>query len=158
MKKGRKNKKALSVVRLVFEKINLWIEKHQRRIAGYLNQRCAHFSTKQLTIGLIGFILLFGSSIAFTIWNSLESFGSSSKAASISVPQYISIKNSNDTVLLKTSELEMIQRFRKQLDSLKDSKSGQQIIDKMKMFRPGLLDSLKQLEVIYQLKPSENEK
>lgn len=154
----RKNRTKVSVLAVVFRRLNAWIEKYQRRWADYLNHKCSHFSTKQLKIGLIAFCLTFGTAVACTIWNSLESFGSSNKAASISVPQYISIKNSDDTVLLKTSELEMIQRLRKQLDSLKDSKSGQRIIDNMKMFRPGLLDSLKQLEVIYQLKPSENEK
>lgn len=151
----RRNKMKVSILSMAFGKVNAWIEKRQRKFSDYLNQRCEGFSTKQLTVGLIGFCLLFGSTVAFTIWHSLESFGSR-KVATISIPKHIAVQNTNE--LKAPVELEAIKIFRKRIDSLQATASGLLVIDSIKMTRPGLLESLKVVENMYQLKSGENEK
>lgn len=141
-----------SVIALAFEKINSWIESRQRKCADYLNQKCANFSTKQLTIGLVAFILLFGTAVAFTIRSSFESFGSRSKVAAISVPKHIMLKDSSHYPSLKTLELISIRKFRIQLDNLQKSDSGKLLLDSLKSSRPGLFDSLRFINNIYNLK------
>lgn len=146
----RKKTGRRSVIALAFDRINAWIESKQRKGADFLNQKCADFSTRQLTIGLAAFILLFGSCVAITIWNSLESFGSRSNIPTISVPKHVIVK---DTVQIKISpEMISIRKFKIQLDSLERSLSGRLFLDSLKSVRPGLFDSLRLVNSIYNLK------
>lgn len=143
------------MIALAFEKMNRWVEVRQRQCADYLNRACAHFSTKQLTIGLVAFILVFGSAVALTIRSSFESFGSRSNMAAISVPIHIIVKDSIQTNI--SPEIISIQKIRYQLDSLQRSSSGRELLDSLKNTRPGLFDSLRLVDRIYKLKYSEDE-
>ncbi len=142
---------------MALEKIKAAFNKQHKRAADFLNQRCAKFSTRQLTLGLILFCIVFGTSIAFTIWHSFESFAGRQKQTQISVPKHIGTKDTLVPILL-SRELFSIQRFRAYLDSLQHTSSGQKKLDNIRFHRPGLLDSLQLVEHFYQLNKKSNEK
>ncbi|MCH5597930.1 hypothetical protein [Niabella ginsengisoli] len=156
MKMRIKDKRSVFV--LAFEKVNAWMEKHQRRLAAHLNQKCAALSTKQLTMGLILFCLVFGATVVFTIWHSLKGFSESSKIGSISISKHISKKDSSRSPKWKALQFGYLQRIQLQIDSLQQTREGQRVWDSIKIFRPGLLDSLRQLEKMYQLNTTESKK
>lgn len=145
----------LSVVSVLLDRFKAGFEKRQRRISDWLNKKCEHFSTRQLTVGLVIFCIVFGCSIFFTIWNSLESYGAKQASIKMAIPKHVIIKDSTAPGI---SEMVILQKIRRQLDSLKKSENGSQALDSLKKIRPGLLDSLKVMQQIYQSKFSEHEK
>ncbi len=144
-----------SVVSFLLDRFRAGFEKRQRQISDWLNQKCEHFSPRQLTAGLIIFCGVFGCSIFFTIWNSLESYGAKRSSMQMTVPKHIIIKDSADAGI---SEMIILQKINRQLDSLRTSEKGYHTLDSLRKFRPGLLDSLKVMQKVYQSKFSEDEK
>jgi len=145
----------LSVVSFLLDRFRAGFEKRQRRISDWLNKKCEHFSTRQLTVGLMIFCIVFGCSIFFTIRNSLQSYGAKRSSMQMTIPKHVIIKDSADAGI---SEMIILQKIHRQLDSLRTSEDGSQALDSLRKFRPGLLDSLKIMQHIYQSKFSEHEK
>lgn len=144
-----------SVVSVLLDRFKAGFQKRQRKISDWLNHKCEHFSPRQLTVGLVIFCIVFGCSFFFTIWNSLESYGSKRMSMQMTIPKHVIVKDSSDAGI---SEMIILQKIYRQLDSLRTSKNGSQALDSLRKFRPGLLDSLKAMQHIYQSKFSEHEK
>lgn len=148
-------KRKLSVVGVLIDRLKSRFDKKQRQISDWLNKKCEHFSPRQLTVGLVIFCMVFGFSIFFTIWNSLESYGAKRMSMQMTIPKHVIVKDSSYSGI---SEMIILQKIHRQLDSLRTSENGPQALDSLKKFRPGLLDSLKVMQQIYQSKNSEHEK
>ena len=78
---------------------------------------------------------------------------------SIRSPKYVT--RAGDEKILSprpgsTSEISALRRFRFYMDSLAATKSGHLIYDSILRLRPGLMDSVTQLETLYQLSSKSN--
>jgi hypothetical protein len=148
-------KNKLSIVGSLLDRLKIGLEKRQRQISDWLNKKCEHFSPRQLTVGLVIFCLVFGCSIFFTIWNSLERYGAKKSSMVMMIPKHIIVKDTTDGGI---SEHVILQKIQRQLDSVMTSENGPQALDSLRKFRPGLLDSIRAMQHIYQSKFSEHEK
>lgn len=158
--KGKQNKPA--VFSGILGRAGAAIDRHQRKVAQYLNCKTAKLNPKQQAAGLLLFCLLFGGSSAFTIWHSLDSPAAPIKIQSLSAPRPAVVldKSVSQRLELSEGELESIRLFRRYLDSLQLTKSGQMVYDSIARMRPGLMDSLAFVEQAYhkQLKTREDGK
>lgn len=145
----------LSVVNVLLDRFKAGFEKRQRQISNWLNHKCEHFSPRQLMLGLVIFCIIFGCSIFFTIWISLEGYGAKRSSMQMTIPKHVIIKDSADAGI---SEMIILHKIHTQLDSLRTSEDGSQALDSLRKFRPGLLDSIRVMQNIYQSKFSEHEK
>ena len=138
----RIKEKALAI-HSILSRIRSHVEIIHRYCANYLNQRCAKFSPRQLTFGLVIFCAVFGSSIYYTIWHSFASYGARRSNNQIQIPRHaISI----DSNVAKASDTTLINKILKQIDSIQRSDSSAQMLEQFKRMNPGLLDSFQRIQ------------
>jgi hypothetical protein len=138
----RITEKAL-VIHSILERIRSRVDVMHRKCANYLNKRCAKFSPRQLTYGLVIFCSVFGVSIYYTISNSFASYGARKNNIQIQIPRHaISI----DSNVVRTSDTTLINKIIKQIDSMQSSDSSAIMLEQFKRINPGLLDSFKQIQ------------
>jgi len=138
----RITEKAL-VIHSILERIRSRVDVMHRKCANYLNKRCAKFSPRQLTYGLVIFCSVFGVSIYYTISNSFASYGARKNNIQIQTPRHaISI----DSNVVRTSDTTLINKIIKQIDSMQSSDSSAIMLEQFKRINPGLLDSFKQIQ------------
>ncbi len=158
----RRRKDKPSVVYGVFQKMSDAVEGRQRKAADYLNGKTAHWSQKQLLIGLICFALLFGGSAAYVIWRAFERPARTVRVQPVKPSGHVlqPDKEPVGAVMLTKEEIRNIRAFRRHLDSLQQTATGKRVYDSIARHRPGLLDSLAIIEQIYsqQLKTGEDGK
>jgi hypothetical protein len=136
----RIKEKAL-VIHSILERIRYRIDVMHRKCANYLNKRCAKFSPRQLTYGLVIFCSVFGASIYYTISNSFASYGG--RKSNIQIPRHaISI----DSSVIRTSDTTLINKILKQIDNLQRSDSSIQMLEQFRRINPGLLDSFQRIK------------
>ncbi|TDE52682.1 hypothetical protein [Flavobacterium sp. GT3P67] len=134
-----------------FDEANLRL---QYRFAHWLERKTVTWSRKSWILILILFTILTSGSSVYVVIKSL----SQSEVKAIRVIPITKLVNSRQADskrdLLKgsisSSEFEKIVRFRRYLDSLLRSPTGQKIKDSVIQYRPGLLDSLTIVEKYYQ--------
>lgn len=108
----------------------------QSKMSGLVNEQLNKTSRKKLKLGLISFCLLSGS---FSVWLLVQSFHPNTKATTIRKiqpirqPQLLSPVDTVDPQLYHK-----IQLYKQYMDSLQES------------IRPGLFDSIRIIEEIYQ--------
>lgn len=124
----------------------------QDKWAKKMSRLTSDLSRRSLVIYLMLFIITTGS---VSIYNVYSAFSSKEKSVAIGI-----ISNSTSVVMkpvqvrtnervLSKVEFEKIIRISSYLDSLKQSKEGQKLYDRIKNYRPGLLDSLVFVENYY---------
>lgn len=139
----KKIKEKTLVIHSLLERIRSRVDVMHRKCANYLNKRCAKFSPRQLTYGLVIFCSVFGASIFYTIWNSFSSYGAQKSNIQIQIPRHaISI----DSSVIRTSDTILINKILKQIDSMQRSDSSAIMLEQFKRINPGLLDSFKQIQ------------
>lgn len=149
----RKNK-ADTPVHQVWQKINAAIAVRQRKWADLLQRKTRGYSRRTLTLLLILFCLVFGGSSVYTIWQTLHSKDTKLPIYPITVPQHIG--NTLDDSLRKkdnwtgSPEYARIQRFKNYMDTLSKSRTGKATYDSILKARPGLMDSIRMIEKIFQ--------
>jgi hypothetical protein len=138
----RIKEKAL-VIHSILERIRYRIDVMHRKCANYLNKRCAKFSPRQLTYGLVIFCSVFGASIYYTISNSFASYGGRKSNIQIRIPRHaISI----DSNVVGISDTTLINKILNQIDSMQRSDSSAQMLEQFKRINPGLLDSFQRIQ------------
>ncbi len=76
------------------------------------------------------------------------------KVESIRSPKYVTKTGDEkiqSAIFITESEYRKIEQFKKYMDSLSNTSKGKRIRDSILLARPGLMDSVLQLEAIYQL-------
>ena len=136
-------KEKILVIHSILEGVRSRVDAMLRQYANYLNKRCAKFSPRQLTYGLVIFCSVFGASIYYTISNSFASYGVRKSNIQIQIPRHaISI----DSNVVRTSDTTLINKIIKQIDSMQSSDSSAIMLEQFKRINPGLLDSFKQIQ------------
>lgn len=134
--------------------IGMFINNMHKRFGSTLNRKTAALSQRGKIVFLIVFCLSFGGGslyIMFDGWNSAASTNLL-KLKSISVPKHIDKTGApNVRVLITARDIQKIQSFRRYMDSLKTTNQGLVIHDSILHARPGLMDSLTEVERLYGL-------
>lgn len=126
----------------------------QKRIAVFLQKTTNRFSTRAKKWWVILFFILGGGSSILLIGGHIFSthHGHSFTVTGIRFPNSISGANDRrgDTISAE-AELVKIEAFRQYVDSLPATLAGRKIKDSLLVARPGLMDSIRQFEKLYQL-------
>lgn len=130
----------------------------QGKWADYIQRKTNRLSLKMRKYGLVLFCLL---SVGCSLYLIIESFtGSSNKnfgATPIHMPVH-SIQTGEEAtrsfLLITKKEFERIERFLHYVDSLGGSVAGMKIRDSILSLRPGLMDSIRIIENLYQIQNS----
>lgn len=130
----------------------------QSKWADYMQRRSERLSqnAKKWWLGLF---CLF--SVGCSIFLMIKSFTGTSKKNLSVAPIHVPIhsiqtgeENTRSFHLITTEEFERIARFHHYVDSLERSASGAKTRDSLLSLRPGLMDSIRILEKLYQLQTS----
>lgn len=130
----------------------------QSKWADYMQRKTEGLSHKAKKWCLTLFCLL---SVGCSLYLIIESFTGTSKrslgVAPINVPVHSTQTGEEATRsfhLITKKEFEKIERFRHHVDSLSRSTTGMKIRDSILSLRPGLMDSIRVIENLYQLQNS----
>lgn len=130
----------------------------QTKWANFMQRKTARFTAKAKKYGLVLFCLL---SVGCCLYLIIESFTVTPKknlgVAPINIPKQPMQTGEGDTrsfLLITKKEFERIEQFRLYLDSLGRSHMGIKIRDSLLSLRPGLMDSIRAVEKLYQLQDS----
>lgn len=159
MWRRRKNKDAEEAKESISNKAALGISKMinrmQHRFGETLNRKTAQLTQRGKIILFIVFCLLFGGGSLYVFidgFTSSRSFSRALKPGAISVPKHVT-KTGNDNqpikAIITAEDIRKIKRFRRYMDSLKISKNGVFIYDSIINARPGLMDSVTEVERVY---------
>lgn len=130
----------------------------QTKWAAYMQRKTEGLSPKAKKYCLLLFCLL---SVGCSLYLIIESFIGTSKknigVAPIDVPVHAAQNGEKYTrsfLLITKKEFERIARFHHYVDSLGRSAAGIKIRDSLLSLRPGLMDSIRVVEKLYQLQTS----
>lgn len=130
----------------------------QEKWADYMQRKTNRLSIKAKKYSLVLFCTL---SVGCSMYLIIGSFaGSATKdfnVASIHVPVHSTQtgeETSRSPLLITKKEFEKIERFRQYVDSLGGSAAGMEVRDSLLSLRPGLMDSIRVIENLYQLQNS----
>jgi hypothetical protein len=123
----------------------------QRRLADAMQKKSQRLSVTGKKVALITFCFI---GIAASIYALTEDIFDKSNRAHfkiypISISKNVVEENDRTSNMLFDSEFNKIEQFKKYIDSLSNSISGQKIKDSILKFRPFLMDSIKQFENLY---------
>jgi hypothetical protein len=131
------------------------IVKWQRRAAGRLNERMASLPLPKLKFWLLVFCLFACSYSAYLILRGMSARGGATPA--LHIDQTSLPKHWNQAGDLRTGDYgldaglpEQLRSFKNYIDSL--ARDDRKAYDSMLLQRPGLMDTVRALEEIYQLK------
>lgn len=127
----------------------------QRRWAGYMQRWSETFSTRSKRVILVLFCLCTGG---YSAYIAVSSIGGKSKSYFSVTPIRTPInitrtgdENTKSSKLISQRDYDNILLFQKYMDSLSHTRKGRKIADSIMMARPGLADTIHQLEQLYQL-------
>ena len=130
----------------------------QERWAAFMQGLTEKLSTRSKKWSIILFCLLAGGYSLYTI---IESFSAKKKKpfvlTNIKTPKYFTHSSEEDIqaiITIPEREYQKIIQFRKYMDSLSGTKTGKKIADSILLKRPGLTDSIIQIEQLYHLQQS----
>jgi hypothetical protein len=123
----------------------------QRRLADAMQKKSQQLSVTGKKVALITFCFI---GIAVSIYAFTEDiFDKSNRAhfkiSPIAISKNVLEENDRTSNILFDSEFNKIEQFKKYIDSLSNSISGQKIKDSILKFRPFLMDSINQFENLY---------
>jgi hypothetical protein len=131
--------------------ISLLLLRVQRGFASFLHQRVNPLSAGRKTIFLFAFCAVFGGFSLAALVNVFRPLRDTSRAirpAAVSVPKY-GTGELQQEVIITGKDMERIAQFKAYMDSLRGSASGRRTYDTILTARPGLLDSIHQIEQFY---------
>lgn len=137
-----------SIVHALFERCSVKVEGYQRRYADYLNRKVAGWSAFRVKVVLVVFILCYVSVTALVLINAASSSDSRIRVQPIYQPRNVISPDAKDYETEPVYMTGRIRRFRKYLDSLKADMAGKAVYDSIVAARPGLIDSLTQIEAL----------
>lgn len=126
----------------------------QDRLANAMQKESEHLSAtgKKLALIMFCFIGVCSSIYLITVNIFYKNNSSDLLIISIPLPKHVFENDENrNHVIISETEFKKIENFKKYMDSLSKSISGDKIKDSILKFRPLLMDSVMQLEKLYQL-------
>lgn len=127
----------------------------QRKFGTVLNDKTSNLSQRGKVILFICFSLLFGGSSVYLIikgiTTSVEAYKNPTPRA-ITVPRHYDktgMPEVRNPSVVSPAEIKRIRYFRRYMDSLASSQQGALLYDSIIRARPGLLDSVSQVERMY---------
>lgn len=125
----------------------------QCKLADAMQKGSEHLSVTGKKLALISFCII---GVTASIYAFAENFFSKIHPTHFSVSSIATSKktfeiNDRTADILSDSEFNKIENFKKYIDSLSNSISGQKVKDSILKFRPLLMDSISQLEKLYQI-------
>jgi hypothetical protein len=133
----------------------------QSRLADYMQRKSDRLSGRVKKYGLISFCLVAGGGSLYSIVESFRTAGNYAfSVAPIKVLEHATKTgeaNKQPLIIITEDAFEKVQRFRYYMDSLSRSSSGKRIRDSILAARPGLLDSVQIIELIYYTKTDKGE-
>lgn len=155
----RKNKNEQTVKNTIKEKavsqLAIMINGMQNKFGETLNRKTANLTQRGKVILLIVFCIVFGGGSIYVLvdgWSSSKPSSTVLKSKFISVPKHVD-KMDTDTpkinVFITAEDIRKIKQFRRYMDTLKNSKQGLLIYDSILRARPGLMDSVAEVEQLY---------
>lgn len=125
----------------------------QSRVATAMQKGSEHLSVtgKKLALITFCFIGIAASIYAFTESIFYKKNSNHFLVSPIPIPKNALEKDDRTSDILSVTEFNQIENFQKYIDSLSKSISGQKIKDSILKFRPLLMDSIHQLEKLYQI-------
>ena len=149
----RRKKQTVPLMYTGFQKMGTRIDKQQRKWADYLNGKVKGAANGSKMFWLIVFCFLFGGSSIFLMVSSVGESARQLLIDRISVPSFMmQDKDPSDFIplpILSKKEYENILAFEKYMDSLKNSTAGKLKYDSICIMRPGLMDSLSFIKVLF---------
>jgi hypothetical protein len=122
----------------------------QSRFAMVMSSRINSLSIKAKRLCLVAFCLGFGG---FSIYAFIEAYRGNQKPmrpSQVSVPKYYDRTGVEIREPLTEGNIKRINQFKKYMDSLIDSENGQAIYDSILKSRPKLMDSILEVEKLYE--------
>lgn len=144
-----KRRRNAAVLPGVWEKVSLAIQRRQRLYADFLQAKTAGFSRRKLTLLLVAFCLLFGSSSAYVIISAFKMPGRTIKVNAITIPVPANQPKRSNTEPLPAPVKRMLS-FQHYMDSLSGTEAGRKVYDSITSSRPGLMDSVKAAIQLFQ--------
>lgn len=125
----------------------------QSRVATAMQKGSEHLSVtgKKLALITFCFIGVAASIYAFTENIFYKKNSNHFLISPIAISKNALQKDNTSVGILSVTEFNKIENFKKYIDSLSKSISGQKVKDSILKFRPLLMDSINQLEKLYQL-------
>lgn len=136
----------------LWQRVAAWGERRQRAWADRLNRRTAGWSSGRIRSLLLVFCVAFGSASLFSVVQSVSRPAGGLIIDQVSVPSHVLQPEGHRTpgaATVSSEERQHVQAFRDYLDSLRRDSRGQKTYDSIQLLRPGLLDSLRWLEALY---------
>ena len=146
--------KGISAKEKVVQMIVYTCIRTQDRLASAMQKESEHLSATGKKLALIMFCLIGVCSSIYLITVNIFYKKNSSDLliTSIPLPKHVFENDENrNHVIISETEFKKIENFKNYMDSLSKSTSGQNIKDSILKSRPLLMDSVLQLEKLYQL-------
>jgi hypothetical protein len=125
-------------------------------LAKILSDKSEKLNRKVKTALLFSFCFVFGSTSVYIVFKSFQPGSYKINNEEIRTPLVAnkpdSISFEKNTVTIAERDLERIERFKTYMDSLKKTEYGKSLYDSIMNNRKGLLDSISQLNQLYNLK------
>jgi hypothetical protein len=130
----------------------------QLKWAAYLQGKSERLSNRVKKCWLMAFCLL---SVGSSLYMGIKSFGGGNNKTLIVTPINVPVhsspsvdKSTHSFLIITKDEIRKIERFRLYMDSLGRSLAGKKTRDSILLSRPGLMDSIRVVESLYQLQSS----
>jgi hypothetical protein len=128
------------------------IDGAQRRFGETLNSKTENLSQRGKMILLVAFCSVFGGGSLYIMIEGLHSAQAPSeilKSNPITVPRHVDKTGEGIRAFITAEDIRRIKLFRRYMDSLKNTNKGLLIHDSIIRVRPGLMDSLIEVERLY---------
>ena len=135
----KKRQRQIKPAPVLFGQVADQVERAQRRMAAFLQQRTAKFSKRTLYVLLVLFCLGYSSLCLFVL---LQKERGMFQSIYTSPPEHIGRASAARMSLRDSVHYERLKAFARYLDSLQRTSSGKRIYDSLVSRRPGLVDSL----------------
>lgn len=123
-----------------------------RKLSNYLTEESEKLTLSTKKTLVVIFCVVSGSTTATIAFHSLEQKSNTIYIERISIPSGVLqnlMRSDGDTPILPERQIKNITRFKKYMDSLNQTKTGQKKYDSIVRSHPGLIDSLTLVEEIY---------
>lgn len=143
-----------SVLHPILLRVGQAIDKTQRRCADYLTEKVKSWSRSRIKIALVIFCLIQGGASSYILVSVFRPSRARINVEKVSIPSHIIQKDTSGRdekePVLSEKSYQRLKAFQSYMDSLQRDQAGRQIYDSILRVRPGLLDSITQIESIYQ--------
>ncbi|WP_073078631.1 MULTISPECIES: hypothetical protein [Chitinophaga] len=142
----RRKSNRITVVEALSQRFSGKAEHLQRRWADWLNAKAANWSSFKVKVILVVFIFSYVTVTALVLINAGKSADSHVRIRPILIPKNVLPSDNHSNTPASLYVTERMKQFRRYLDSLKSDKIGMGVYDSLLVARPGLIDSLYQME------------